>query len=341
MIPARSSWIRRRAALSLACACCLWVSSAVAAPNKKDQQKADKLFKEALTLMDKGSFDAACPKLEESQKLDPAPPTQFKLAQCYESTNRPATAMALYLEVAELASKAGYKDKEKYARDAAAAVEPKVPRIILEVPAKQRVLGLAVTRDGKPVEESQFDRPILVDPGDFTIEATAPGKKPFKSVVTVKGVGTKVAVPINLEDAAPQTGDKPAPAPKSGYWGPQRFAAIGLGVVGVGGVVVGSVFGMSAKDGYEGAINDKALCPTKKTCYPEGKAKVDAAQTDALISTISFAVGGVALAGGVVLFLLAPSGSPAKPPASTGLRSWTVLPVAAPDYGGLITTGTF
>lgn len=326
-------------AVALACALCAWPPSvASAAPSRQDMQKADKLFKEARTLMGKGDYQPACPRLEESQKLDPAPGTQYQLAVCYENVDRPATALALFLEVAELAKKAGFTDKEKVARDNAAALEPKVPRIVIEVPAKQRVTGLVITRDGATVEESQYDRPILVDPGEATIEATAPGKKPFRSVVTVKGTGTRVTVPILLDDIAPPPSDKPPP--KSSF-GPQRIAAVGVAALGVGGVVVGSVFGLQAKDGYDKAISDPSLCPTKKACYPAGKRLVDGARGDALISTIAFAAGGVALAGGVVLFLTAPSGSPPPSEKKSGAVSVTVVPVAAEGYGGLAATGTF
>ena len=320
-------------------ACTLCASAASAAPSRQDMQKADKLFREARALMGKGTYEPACPKLEESQKLDPAPGTQYQLAVCYESTNRPATALALFLEVADLAQKAGYKDKEKVARDNAAALEPKVPRIVIEVDAKQRVSGLVVTRDGAAVDPSQFGRPILLDPGEATIEATAPGKKPFRSVVTIQGVGTRVTVPIQLEDLAPR--EQPPPPPKSSF-GPFHIAAVGAAAVGVGGVVVGSVFGMSAKDAYEKAINDDTLCPTKKTCYPEGKRLVDGARGDALVSTIAFAAGGVFLAGGVVLFVLAPTLTGAKTSEKKDDKaSMTIVPVAAPGYGGLSATGTF
>lgn len=321
-------------------ACALFASSAAAAPSRKDVQKADKLFREARALMARDDYAPACPKLEESQKLDPAPGTQYQLAVCYENTGRPATALALYLEVADLAAAAGHKDKEKVARENADALEPKVPRIVLVVPDKARVSGLAVTRDGVPVEESQLGRAILVDPGDFTIEATAPGKKPFKSVVSVQGEGTRVEVPIVLDDALDRA---PAPPPPSTLtFGPQRIAAVGVAALGVGGVVAGTIFGLSAKDAYEKAMSDTSLCPTKTTCYPEGKRLVDGAQTDALVSTITFVAGGVALAGGAALWLLAPSG--AKPPAATtksGASSLTLVPVASGGYGGLVATGTF
>ncbi|MEZ4309608.1 MAG: hypothetical protein R3F14_16350 [Polyangiaceae bacterium] len=153
-----------------------------AAPSRKDVQAADKLFREARALMAKGEYEPACPKLEESQGLDPAPGTQYQLAVCYEHTGRPATAVTLYLEVAELAKQAGYKDKEKVARENADALSPKVPRLVIEVADALRGPGLAITRDGAPVPESDYNAPILVNPGEVTIEATAPGK-PFKSTV--------------------------------------------------------------------------------------------------------------------------------------------------------------
>jgi hypothetical protein len=321
-------------------ACLLCASVASAAPSKQDMQKADKLFKEARTLMGKGSYGTACPKLEESQKLDPAPGTQFQLAVCYENVGRLATALALYLEVADLAKQAGKADKEKVARDAAAALEPKVARIVIEVPGAQRVSGLVITRDGAKVEESQYGRPILLDPGDATIEANAPGKKPFKSVVTVKGVGTKVTVPIQLEGTAATVEKQPPPPPSSKpFFTAPRIAAVGVAAVGAGGLVAGTIIGLNAKDAYEKAIGDTDLCPSKTACYPEGKRLVDGAQSDALVSTIVFIAGGVAFAGGAVLFVLAPafSGSEKKGDASTV----TVVPVAAPGYGGLAATGTF
>ena len=329
--------LRALAAIALS----LYATTALAAPSRQDVAKADKLFREARTLMSQGKFDVACPKLEESEKLDPAPGTRYQLAVCYEATGRPATALALYLEVADLAKSAGFKDKEKVAREKAEALEPKVPRIVIEVKAA-RPAGLAITRDGAPVEEAQYNRPILVDPGDYVIEATAPERKPFKTTVAVKGEGARVSVPISLipvEDFSRK--EVPEPPPPSSPFGAQRIAAIAVGAAGVGGVVAGSVFGMSAKDAYEKAMGDPSLCPTKKTCYPEGKSLVDQAQSDALASTITFIAGGLALAGGVVLFVTAPSSSaPVKGQHKT-YPSLAVVPVASDTFAGVAASGQF
>jgi hypothetical protein len=319
-------------------------SIAAAAPSRQDVAKADKLFREARALMAKNSFAEACPKLEQSQSLDPAPGTKYQLSVCYENTDRPATALAGYLEVADMAKAAGYKDKEKAARDKAAALEPKVPRITIEVAPDNRVTDLEITRDGAPVQEGQWNRPILVDPGEYTIEATAPGRKPFSSRVSVRGEGTRVTVPIALapvEDFSKRH-EIPKPPPKPGFGG-MRIAGITVGVLGLGGVAAGSVFGFNAKSIYDKAIGDKSLCPTKTTCYPDGKRQVDQAQMDATISTIAFAAGGALVVGGLVLIIAGKPSAPA-PPASGqagASASAAVVPVLGRGFGGLTVVGEF
>ena len=53
---------------------------------------AEHLFQEARVLVERGDYAAACPKLEASQKLEPAVGTQFNLADCYEHVGRTASA---------------------------------------------------------------------------------------------------------------------------------------------------------------------------------------------------------------------------------------------------------
>lgn len=336
---------RKLPLLAAALALVLAAAPSFAGPSKQDVAKADRLFKEAKTLMAAGKLAEACPKLEESQSLDPAPGTKFQLAVCYEGTGKPATALAFYNEIAELAKSAGFKDKERFARDRAEALEPKVPRIVIEVGPSSKVSGLAITRDGAAVDEAMFNRPILVDPGQYTIEATAPGKKPFRSTVSVQGEGTKVSVPVRLLDAeafgrrdeVPETAEKPRSS-----FGPQRIAATVIGVAGLGGVALGAVFGLDAKSTYDKAMGDPSLCPTKTTCYPAGKKLVDTAQTDATISTIGFVAGGVLVAGGIVLFA---TGGPGKPAPASGSgspgASAAIVPVVTGSYGGVSAVGQF
>src|SRR5262249_2265450 len=104
-IPRRT--IERRATRwALGMATLFWLSSATAAFAQADPASAQTLFDQAKQLMADGKYRDACPKLEESQRLDPGPGTLFQLASCYEKIDRTATAWAAFLEVAAAAKAA-------------------------------------------------------------------------------------------------------------------------------------------------------------------------------------------------------------------------------------------
>jgi hypothetical protein len=83
----------------------------------------------------------------------------------------------------------------------------------------------------------------------------------------------------------------------------------GLAVAGVGavGVIVGSVFGLMAI-----GANDESLepqnCRTETFCTEEGIELREDAESHATVSSVGFVAGGLLLAGGLVIYLVAPSG---------------------------------
>jgi tetratricopeptide (TPR) repeat protein len=92
-----------RAALGLSCAALPFSVSprlARADASLADKAAAQTLFDEGRKLMAKGMFADACPKLAESQKLDPGVGTQFNLSDCYEKMGQTASAWAGFLEAA-------------------------------------------------------------------------------------------------------------------------------------------------------------------------------------------------------------------------------------------------
>ena len=72
---------------------CGLVATATAQPTEA-VKRADALFQEGRRLLDAGDATAACPKFEESQRLDPGLGTLLNLADCYERTSRLALALA-------------------------------------------------------------------------------------------------------------------------------------------------------------------------------------------------------------------------------------------------------
>ena len=79
-------------ALVLAASLALVAAGRPALAQSTSEKAAQQAFDEGMKLLDQGKTADACPKLEESQRLDPAMGTQFRLAECWEKL-RPPGAM--------------------------------------------------------------------------------------------------------------------------------------------------------------------------------------------------------------------------------------------------------
>jgi len=118
--------------------------------------------------------EEACPKFEESQRLDAGLGIQFNLADCYEQLGKLASAHALFTEVAESARPTRQKEREQVARERVAAALPRASKLLIVVPTRQ-MAGLRVERDGVEVARAQWDVPVPVDPGVHRLRAWGPG----------------------------------------------------------------------------------------------------------------------------------------------------------------------
>ena len=77
-------------------------------------------------LMAKEQYGEACPKLEESQRLQPAGGTQMFLALCHEGEGKTATAWTDFNAALSAARRDHRADREKVAREHLSALEPKL-----------------------------------------------------------------------------------------------------------------------------------------------------------------------------------------------------------------------
>src|SRR2546425_547721 len=69
-------------------------SPAWADPSPTDKAASDVFFTDAKKLIEEGRFNEACPKFEESQRLDPTPGTLLNLGDCYKGASPPRNASA-------------------------------------------------------------------------------------------------------------------------------------------------------------------------------------------------------------------------------------------------------
>jgi serine/threonine-protein kinase len=324
-----------------------------------DRAAARALFDQARTLVRDGKHAEACPKFEESQRLDPGIGTEFNLADCFEQIGRTATAWSMFLDVAGQAKQGGQKDREKIARQRASSLEARLSKLSVVVGAETP--DLTVKRDGSPIGKVLWGTAVPVDPGAHTIEASAPGRKKWTTNVQVApGAGeTKVTIPalesegavapipLPSPSAAPSSaaassaapaGTAPSPAVSSiapvapspvestdhtsKPGSTQRAMGMITGGVGLVGAGVATWLTFAAK----GKLDDaKAHCSTNTQCFDQTGVNLRKdAVSQADLATIIGGIGVAALIGGAVLYFTAPSGAP---PSSNAQRTTPTLAV--------------
>lgn len=300
-----------------------------------DSAAAQTLFDDGKKLMADGKFAEACPKLEESQRLDPTSGTIINLAACYEQQGRLATAWAGFLDAATAANRAGNPVREKEARDRAAALAPRLSKIVISVAGSDKLDGIEVKRNGTLVGKAQWGVAIPADQGSHKVIVSAPGRKTWEKDVVVKGGRDIVTVQVpELEPASPMaTPTLPAPTAPAAMPGPttessptgperpmtsslsgQKIGALVVGGVGLAGVVVGSIFGLKAFSKHKEAA---IYCDPQ--CHDQTGLDVKAEGMHASnISTVAFVLGGVGLAGGALLWLTDHSDKSSAPQVGLG-----------------------
>lgn len=262
---------------------------------------AQKLYDDAMQLMAEKKYAEACSKLAESNRLDTGMGTRFHLGDCYENLGLVASAWALFTDVADEAKRTKQTGREAVARERATQLEARLPKVTFQVPPSvARVPGVEVRDGDHVVEQPLWGQPLPVDPGKHTIAVSAPGRRTWTTTIVLKESALETVVIGELASAGSSI----------------PVGAIVLGSVGVASVVVGSVFGLQARSKWQ---NDVVL----KSCnggvitqcdLDDAKARLEnsGAQTDATISTVTFVVGGLALASAAVVALWPREKSPER-----------------------------
>jgi hypothetical protein len=304
-----------------------------------DKALAETLFIQGRKLMEAERYAEACPKLEASNREDASAGTMLNLAICYEKLGRSASAWALYKETIVRAKTEGRSQHADAAESSRARLEPTLSKLTI-VATHPRAEGLVVRRSGVTLGSEALGVPIAVDPGEHTIEATAPGYEGFKTTVTLAAAEQKtVQIPTLAKAPEEATPVRDTSAPPSSDQRAGGSKTLGYVLVGAGAAVtgVGLVFGYLASQQASDAEDDPTLCPSKR-CTPAGLEEIDAAETKALVSTIGVGVGLLAVGAGVYFLVSPPHGSERAGHASKSAR---VVPLVGPTGGGLSVEGSF
>ncbi len=301
--------------------------------------EAEALFRAGKKLMDEGDYTAACPKLAESQRLDPGNGTLARLATCHEKEGKVATAWSEFTELVTSAQRAGQADREKFARQHVAALQPRLSRLTIDVPAEVAALpGMVVRRDGVAVGPAAWGVAVPLDPGDHSLEAVATGRVPWSAHVRVGGENGRTAA---LDDITiPSLVLAPAPAPvasvpspaaapgaplaeaerpsqgKGGAGGSQRTWGVIAAAAGLVAIGAGTYFGVRA---IAKAHDANGTCPNSACGSAAAVSESGDAKTSARVADVFLPVGAAAVLAGSLLYFLAPRGTYIEP--AVGSRS--------------------
>ncbi len=205
----------------------------------QDVASAKALFDQGLAAMQAGDYEAGCPSLEASYKLDQRLGTLFTLAECEAKWGHTATALARYDNYVALVKglPPEYKEQQAERVKIAAAQEVvlrgQVPELTLSLPAGAPPSTL-VRKDGIEIANAAIGVSLPVDPGDHVLSTELPGGKAAEVHVTIQnGEERLLALPM------------PPPAPRAASSAPSArrigsYVAFGVGGVGL---LLGAVTG--------------------------------------------------------------------------------------------------
>ena len=275
---------------------------------KRDAAAAELLFQEGRKASEAGDFESACPKFEESQRLDPGAGTLVNLARCYEKLGRIASAWDRWSQALRLLRR-GDERRPAVQRhlDAAAA---RLPRLTVRL-SPDAAPGARVVRDGIELRSASLGLPLPVDPGARTIEVVASGYEPktftieveegkTSEIVVTTGPKAKAAAPV----PAPSPKEKAQPVSPRASKSSSPVLGYVVGGLGIAGIGLGSATGIIA---IKKKNDVDADCDRDESgalfCGPAGLSAADKGSTMSTVSTIGFAVGAAGLGLGLYLVL--------------------------------------
>jgi hypothetical protein len=265
------------------------------------RKEAEARFTEGLALHDAGKDEQARLKFTPAYSMFPSPAILFNLARSEQLSGKNVDAALHY---------------RRFLR------EPEHPKVTADMRAKARGYLAEVTRvvaqvkiearktakiiiDGKPMDEP-LEEPVAVAPGKHVIEARVGADTERLEIDAAAGSTTPAH--FKTEDATPlPPGGLGEPVTTTTYWPPPTSSII-LGAVGIVGIGVGTGFALSASSkSSDLSSQPTGICsnPTSPACQSR-QDTIDSRNTAKTVSTVSFVVGGVALAGAVVTWLVWP-----------------------------------
>jgi tetratricopeptide (TPR) repeat protein len=284
-------------------------------------QRANDLAKEGKAKYDQGDWAGALALFESAEAVAHSPVLLLYAARCQRNLGRLGLALGLLRRVVDEQlphdAAAPFVNAQRDAIGDLQALEPRIPKIIID--RSRAPASWVVAIDGAPADGDS----VSVDPGAHVVTARADGVEQFRREISVAEASSATVEVLSAAAAPAPTATTQPDASAADVDDDTGAYAAGFVVLGVGaaGVGVGVALRVMALQDVA-AVKDRCV---DNSCLTSDAAVIDEAETLQTVSTILFAVGGAAMATGVLLLVLlpgddAPSVALDVGPAYIGLR---------------------
>ncbi len=306
------------------------------------EQRRSATYRAGVTAATAGQWTEAKRLFLQTIALRSSPKALFSLAQSEEQLGETASAQASYEEARAAAVTAREAEVVRAVDQAQAALEPRVPHVHLVI---RGATGATARLDGRPLASSLV---VAADPGRHRLVVEAQDCEPFATTIDLRERQQfELVVDLHpLRRPSPLGGARPAtatlavspPSPSTAKARDSVAATLGLVTAGVGivGLGLGTYFGVEARTKNDESYGDGCR---GNVCPSSAAATRNSALSWAGASTAAFIAGGVLAAGGIVVWLAAPSGTTDAAPG--GARSAGIVAVPLPGGGGALLSGRF
>jgi hypothetical protein len=283
---------------------------------------------------DRRDFKAALGRFQAADAIMHVPTTGLEVARTQVSLGLLVEARETLHRVSELAPKPTDPPPFREARSEAERLNDELEGRIGAIRFDVRLAGNdpppAIFVDGVRIQDAAQNVPFRVNPGNHAVVARSQSGEIGKQVNARERETSTVVLDFTQASASSTSPTPSAEATAGGggsssLWRTMGYVGLGVGAVGVG---VGAVTGLVAISSKHEA---ESRCVGYK-CPPETWSDVDKMQTFARISTVSFVVGALGVAGGVGCLVLSPKEGGA--PAQGGVR-------VVPSANGVVVVGKF
>lgn len=304
---------------------------------------AKELFDRGLELMKAKDYAQGCPKIAESQRLDPLPGSLFTWAECEARAGKAATGWSLFQRFLRETNAEPERSKQARRREAAEArmkeIEPSIARLELSL-APGSPADTMVILDGETLAAATLKVPLPLDPGTHSLTLRSGRREHTQRVELEAGALKQLVLRMPEPEESPLApthvpATSPAPAPAAEPPAPSSdertagatdevtensndalgWAALGVGVAGfaLSGVAAAVLLGRKS--------NIDRNCSGSR-CNDAGYADAKGVPLWNILGTTGFVVGVAGVGSGI--WLLTASDEPQRAPQAHGAGlSWT------------------